>query len=280
VTPAIFGILNVTDDSFSDGGLYRDPAAAMAHARRLAADGAAVIDVGPASSRPGATPVPADEEIRRIDPLIDALHAEGLVVSIDSPQPETQRFALSRGVAWLNDVRGFPDPAVYADLSRHPSRLVVMHQVADEATRERIAPTDVLRSIDRFFHARLAALEAAGIARDRMVVDPGMGMFLGSDVAASIAVLRELPALRRRFGLPILVSVSRKSFLRRLTGRSLDAIGPATLAAELWVALHDASYVRTHAPGQLRDVLTIWGALASGGAPEGLTSDPARVRNA
>ena len=237
-----------------------------------------MIDVGPASSRPGATPVPADEEIRRIGPLIDDLHAAGLVVSIDSSQPETQRFALARGVAWLNDVRGFPDPTIHADLATHPTRLVVMHQVADEATRERVAPADALRSIDRFFDARLRTLEAVGIARERLVVDPGMGMFLGSDVAASLAVLRELPALSRRFGLPILVSVSRKSFLRRLTGRALDAIGPATIAAELWVALHGASYVRTHAPAQLVDVLTVWATLVGGREPERVTADATTAR--
>ena len=261
MTPSIFGILNVTDDSFSDGGRHRDPDAALAHAVRLAADGADVIDVGPASSRPGATPVTSAEEIRRIDALVDGLHAAGLVVSIDSPQAETQRFGLARGVAWLNDIRGFPDPAMYPSLASHPTRLVVMHQVGTAATADRIAPTDVLTSIDRFFASRLPALEAAGIARERLVIDPGMGMFLGGDTEASLAVLREIPALRRRFGLPILVSVSRKSFLRRLTGRSLDAIGPATLAAELWVALQGTSFIRTHEPRQLTDALSIWNRL-------------------
>lgn len=261
--PTIFGIVNVTEDSFSDGGRHLDHDAAVAHARRLVQGGADVIDLGPASSRPGATPVPAAEEIRRIAGVIDALHADGIEVSIDSSQPETQRFGLMEGVAWLNDVRGFPDPALYDALASHPTRLVVMHQVATEATSERIPPAVVLAGIDRFFDARLRALESAGIARDRLVLDPGMGLFLGGETEASLTVLRELPALRRRFGLPLFVSVSRKSFLRRLTGRSLEEIGPATLGAELWAALHGADYVRTHDPRQLSDALRVWAHLAA-----------------
>jgi dihydropteroate synthase type 2 len=262
VRPTIFGIVNVTEDSFSDGGRHLDPDAALAHARRLVRDGADVIDLGPASSRPGATPVPAREEIRRIAGLIDALHADGIEVSIDSSQPETQRFGLAEGVAWLNDVRGFPDPALYEALAAHPTRLVVMHQVAGVAARERMPPAAVLASIDRFFDTRLRALESAGIARERLVLDPGMGLFLGSETEASVEVLRRLPALRRRFGLPLLVSVSRKSFLRRLTGRSLDEIAAATLGAELWLATQGVEYVRTHDPRQLGDALRVWERLA------------------
>lgn len=261
MTPTIFGILNVTEDSFSDGGRYLEPEAALAHARQLVADGADVVDLGPASTRPDATPVPADEEIRRVAGLIETLHADGIQVSLDSPQPATQRFGLAQGVAWLNDVRGFPDPTMYEALASHPTRLVVMHQVAGVATRERIATDVVLAGIDRFFDARLRALEAAGIARERIALDPGMGFFLGSDPEASLAVLRALPTLRRRFGLPLFVSVSRKSFLRRLTGRTLDDVGPATLAVELWLALHDVEYVRTHDPRQLRDALGLWAQL-------------------
>jgi len=263
VRPTIFGIVNITEDSFSDGGRHLDRDAAIAHARRLVQGGADVIDLGAASSRPGATPVPAEEEIRRLADVVDALHADGIEVSIDSSQPRTQRFGLTEGVAWLNDVRGFPDPALYDALATHPTRLVVMHQVSTEATSERIPPAVVLAGIDRFFEARIRALETAGVARERLVLDPGMGFFLGSDTEASLAVLRELPALRRRFGLPLFVSVSRKSFLRRLTGRTLDEIGAATLGAELWVALHGVEYVRTHDPRQLADALRVWENLAA-----------------
>lgn len=262
MTPTIFGIVNVTEDSFSDGGRHLAPEAALAHARRLVAEGADVVDLGPASSRPDAMPVSAGEEIRRLGGIVDALHADGIQVSIDSPHPETQRFGLTHGVAWLNDIRGFPDPSIHGALASHSTRLVVMHQVGTTATRERIAPAAVLASIDHFFEARISALEAAGIARARLVLDPGMGLFLGGDPEASFAVLRELPALRRRFGLPLFVSVSRKSFLRGLTGRALDEIGPATLAAELWAALHDADCVRTHDPRQLVDALRVWRHLA------------------
>jgi dihydropteroate synthase type 2 len=261
VTPTIVGIVNVTEDSFSDGGRWLDPDAALVHARQLVRDGADVIDLGPASSRPGAMPVSAAEEIRRIAGLIDGLHADGIEVSVDSPQADTQRFALAQGVAYLNDIRGFPDPELWSALATHPTRLIVMHQIGAAATADRVAPAAVLASIDRFFERRLRDLESAGIARERLVVDPGMGFFLGSDPEASLAVLRGLPDLKRRFGLPVFVSASRKSFLRRLTGRALDEIGAATLAAELFAVQRGADYVRTHDPRALRDALRVWNEL-------------------
>lgn len=257
----IAGILNVTPDSFSDGGRFVDPARAIAHARELLADGAAVIDLGPASSRPGATIVPPDEEIRRAGPVLDALVADGVTVSLDSFHPATQRWALERGAAWLNDIHGFPDPAMYPLLAASPCRLVVMHRVAREEGAAPVTADTVVAAIERFFEARLAALAAAGIARDRLILDPGMGFFLAADPAVSLAVLRGLPALRARFGLPLLVSVSRKAFLRTLTGRELAEIGAATLAAELFAAAQGADWVRTHDVRALRDALVVREAL-------------------
>lgn len=259
--PKILGIVNVTEDSFSDGGKYLESTGAIEHARRLAADGADAIDLGPASSRPDAVPVPAEEEIRRIAPVLDALEADGTAVSVDSPQAETQRWAAERHVAYLNDIRGFPDPSLHPVLAACPARLIVMHQIGERATREPVPPGLVLESIHRFFDERLATLERAGIARQRLIVDPGMGFFLGSDTEASLAVLRALPDLRRRFGLPVLVSVSRKSFLRRITGEPIERIGPATLAAELFAAGKGVDFIRTHDVRVLRSALGTWSAL-------------------
>lgn len=258
----IVGILNVTPDSFSDGGRFVEPERAIAHARALVRDGAAIIDLGPASSRPGSTPVPADEEIRRIAPVLDVLVADGMVVSLDSFQPETQRWGLVHGAAILNDIHGFPDPAMYPLLAASDCRLVVMHRIVRGAADPPASAADVLASIEAFFSERLAALVAAGVARERLIIDPGMGFFLSSAPEVSLAVLRALPALRARFGLPLLVSVSRKAFLRMLTGSELAGIGPATLAAELYAAAHGADYIRTHDVRALRDALLVQQALA------------------
>lgn len=264
MTPHIAGIVNVTEDSFSDGGRYLDPEQALVHARRLVADGAASIDLGPASSRPEAAPVSAAEEIRRLTPIVDALLAEGVRLSVDSCQTPTQRFALQRDVTYLNDIRGFPDPDLYPELAARSCRLVVMHQVGERATREPLAPAAVLASVHRFFDARLEALERAGIARERLIVDPGMGFFLGGDPEASWAVLRAIPDLKRRWQLPVYVCVSRKAFLGRLTGRRLDAVGPATLSAELYAAAQGADFIRTHDVRALHDALAVQRAIHGG----------------
>jgi dihydropteroate synthase type 2 len=263
--PQILGIVNLTEDSFSDGGRYLDPAAALAHARALAAAGADIIDLGAAASNVAAKPVAADEEIRRLDPVIAALMADGIPISVDSFRLEVQRFAISRGVAFLNDIQGFPDPSCYPELAAAECRLIVMHaaQGRGRAQHLELSADDVWERIDGFFAGRIAALEQAGIAHQRLVIDPGMGLFLSSRPEASLHVLNRLDRLRRRFGLPVLVSVSRKSFLRALTGRGSAAeLGPATLAAELSAAENGADFIRTHDPAALADGLKIIAALA------------------
>jgi dihydropteroate synthase type 2 len=264
--PILFGIVNITEDSFSDGGRHLDPAAAIAAARQLAADGADVIDLGAAASNIAAKPVPPTEEIRRLDPVIEALKTDGIAVSVDSFAPETQRFAIRRRVDFLNDIEGFSDPALYPDLATAQCRLVVMHAVQGRGRAQRVAisPDAIWERVIGFFGARIAALEAAGIVRARLILDPGMGFFLSSDAAASLRVLTGLSRLKREFGLPVLVSVSRKSFLAAVAGREApEARGPATLAAELYAAANGADYIRTHDPGALSDGLAVMAALAA-----------------
>ena len=259
----ILGILNITADSFPDAGTYLDPAAAIAHGAALAQDGADIIDIGAASSNPDAAPVPPQIEIARLSAVLPALKAKGLSLSIDSYQPQVQRWALAQGVDYLNDIHGFPDPSLYPALAASDARLIVMHavQASGHATRENIPPAEIMDRIARFFDTRIAALERAGIARARLILDPGMGFFLGSDSETSFTVLRRLPDLTARYGLPLLVSVSRKSFLRRLVGRAAADSGPVSLAAELYAAGRGAAYIRTHAPGPLRDGLKLRQAL-------------------
>ena len=258
----IFGIVNITSDSFSDGGRYLAPDAAIAQARKLMAEGADVIDLGPASSNPDAAPVSSDTEIARIAPVLDALKADGIPVSLDSYQPATQAYALSRGVAYLNDIRGFPDAAFYPQLAKSSAKLVVMHSVQDGQADRREAPAgDIMDHIAAFFDARIAALTGAGIKRNRLVLDPGMGFFLGAAPETSLSVLARFDELRLRFDLPVLLSVSRKSFLRALTGRGPGDVGAATLAAELAAAAGGADFIRTHEPRPLRDGLAVLAAL-------------------
>jgi dihydropteroate synthase len=261
--PTILGILNITEDSFSDGGRFLAPEAAIAHARKLVAEGAAILDIGAASSNPMAKPVAPAIEIARLAPVVPVLRQEGVAISVDTYAIETQRWALAQGVAYLNDIHGFADASIYPALAGSPVRLIVMHAVqgAGPATRMDVPPTEIFDRVVRFFDERLAALEAAGIARERIILDPGMGLFLSTRREASFTVLRRIPDLKARFGLPVLVSVSRKSFLRTLLGREVAEIGPASLTAELFAALKGADFIRTHEPRPLKDALAVWARL-------------------
>ena len=268
--PLIVGIVNITADSFSDGGRFLAPEAAIAHARNLVAGGADIVELGAAASNVAANQVPPEEEIGRLDPVITALAESGAALSVDAFQPETQRYALDRGVDYLNDILGFPDRAVYPQLAAASCRLVVMHAVQGEgrAQRRNLSAGAVWQRIEAFFAERVARLEHAGIARERLILDPGMGFFLSTRAEASLRVLAGLGRLKHRFGLPVMVSVSRKSFLAAITGRADPAErGPASLAAELYAAAHGADYIRTHDPAALRDGLAVIEALAAAEQP-------------
>jgi dihydropteroate synthase type 2 len=258
----ILGIVNITEDSFSDGGRFLAQDAAVAHAQTLARE-SDVLDLGAASSNPDAKPVAPDVEIARLAPVVEALKREGCSVSIDSFAPGVQRWALTQGVDYLNDIRGFPHPEIYAEIARAEAKLIVMHSVQQDgrASRVEIAPDEILDRVLRFFEARVAALTKDGIPRERIILDPGMGFFLGVNPQASLTILMHLPALRSTFDLPILVSVSRKSFLRKITGREPQEAGPASLAAELFAVRQGADYIRTHDPAALKDALAVEKAL-------------------
>jgi len=276
--PEILGIVNVTPDSFSDGGSYLDAERAAAHAKRLSREGARWIDLGAASSHPRAPHVPAAEEIARLAPVLDRLSDSELLLSIDSSAPETQRYALSRGVAMLNDVNGFPHPEIYPQLADSQCKLVVMHRI-EKTSSDRAATSGetLLSHILRFFEGRVQALEAAGIARGRLILDPGMGLFLGPRLETSLTVLRCLARLRRQLGLPLLVGISRKSLLSQITdgsGRARPPLerGAATLAAELYAAREGVDYIRTHDVRTLHDGLMVERALSHAAvSPEAAT---------
>jgi len=270
---SVFGIVNVTRDSFSDGGRFLEPAAAIAHAEALLAAGADVIDLGAESTHPDAESVPAEVEIARLRPVVDALVARGVQVSVDTHKPEVMVAMAARGVAWLNDVAGFRSDASVAAAAGSTARLVVMHarNETPRATRA-AAGGDVVAAAAAFFEQRIAALTAAGVARERIVLDPGMGFFLGPDAATSVEMLAGWPSLRR-LGLPLLVSVSRKSFLGQLSRqRSSQLSGQpgatgvgdraaATLAAELFLLQQGVDWIRTHDVAALKDAEAVWTVL-------------------
>lgn len=260
----IFAILNITADSFSDGGRFLDPAAAIAQAQCLARN-ADLIDVGAASSHPDAESVPAELEISRLNAVLPALRDAGLAFSVDSDNPTTQRHALQCGAAYLNDIRGFADATSYPWLADSPARLIVMHRVqGNQSTDYRLCDAATIWTrIEDFFDARLEALERGGIQRDRLILDPGMGLFLGADIACSLAVLADSGRLRQRYGIPIMLSLSRKSFVRQLTDTTIATCGAATLAAELYAHAHGVDHIRTHDPTALRQAMMIWQAITN-----------------
>jgi dihydropteroate synthase type 2 len=268
----ILGILNITEDSFSDGGKFLAPEAALAQAQSLLKDGADILDIGAASSHPDARPVAAETEIARLSSVLPALKGAGASLSIDTFSLAVQRWALAQGIDYLNDIHGFPDATLYPALAASQAKLIVMHMVQPEgvAVRTDVPATEIFDRVIRFFESRLEALINAGVTRDRLILDPGMGQFVGTDPENSFILLRRLPDLKARFGLPLLVSVSRKGFLRRLVNRPPAESGPArlhgeTLAAELLAAANGADYIRTHAPAPLRDGLKVLKAMGKHG---------------
>jgi dihydropteroate synthase type 2 len=268
-TMQILGVLNITRDSFSDGGRFLEPAAALAHARALVAAGAAYIDIGAQSTRPDAEEVPVAEELARLTPVVQALRGTGVRISIDAYKPPVIAAMLALGVELINDVTALADADSVAALRPAPARIILMHSVstAARAARVEIAPHEIMPRIMDFFERRIAVLVAAGIARERLILDPGMGLFVGRAPEVSLTVLRNLARLRA-FGLPLCVSTTRKSFLGPLLGtaagpRPIAERGAGTLASELWALHAGVEYIRTHDVRALHDAATVWQAIAA-----------------
>ena len=260
----ILGIVNITTDSFSDGGQFLKPDAALTHGRQLVADGAHILDLGAAASNPKAEAVSPETEIARLAPVVAALQAEAIALSIDSFSPAVQSWALDQGVAALNDIHGFAHPELYPRLADSEAKLIVMHAVQPEgrATIDDIPAETIFQRVVDFFSVRLEALERAHIATSRLILDPGMGMFLSRRPEASYEMLARIPELKRAFGLPVLIGVSRKSFLKN--GRSPGTLPAATLAAEVFATCQGADYIRTHDVAALAAGLAVWGAATGG----------------
>ncbi|MGA8892984.1 MAG: dihydropteroate synthase [Anaeromyxobacteraceae bacterium] len=265
----VVGVLNVTPDSFSDGGRYLDPGAALDHALRLASEGADLVDVGGESTRPGAPEVPVEEELRRVVPVLERLSAARFPVpiSVDTSRPEVARAALDAGAALVNDVRGLADPELARLVARAGVPVVVMHmRGTPRDMRERATYGDVVAEVrDELAAARDRAIRA-GVAEDRIVLDPGLGF--AKDAGQSLAVLARL----REFlplGRPLLVGPSRKSFIGALTGAAPEERLPGTLAAVTASVLGGATFVRVHDVAAARQAVRVAVALRATGGSRG-----------
>lgn len=256
--PRIVGIVNISRDSFSDGGDYSDPDRAAQHARELVAAGADWIELGAASSHPDAADIGAADEIVALRAALERLTDLRDRIGIDTWKPEVQRFGLAENLRFINDISGFEDESIYNDLAQAPCSLVVMHSVQrGKATRAAAGAASMVDRACTYLTQRARALADAGIDRGRLVVDPGMGFFLGQRAESSFEVLKAIEWLRATIDLPVLVSVSRKSFLGSLTGREVADRGAATLAAELYATRRGVDYIRTHDVAALVDGLAV-----------------------
>jgi dihydropteroate synthase len=259
---AMVGILNLTDDSFSDGGRFLEPAAAIAQGERLLADGADWLDLGAESSNPRGQGVPAEVELARLRPVLEHFARAGARLSVDTHKPEVMRAALDLGAGMINDITGLADPASVAVLAAAAVPVVVMYSRnrGPRADMDSHSPAGLSEEIAAFFQERLQSLSAAGIARERILLDPGMGFFLGRTPEPSLTVLRHLSTLAA-IG-PLYVSTSRKSFIGAvLGGRPPEQRQSGTLATELWSLTHGASFVRTHDVKALSDAWRMWTAI-------------------
>ncbi|HTS84189.1 MAG TPA: dihydropteroate synthase [Usitatibacter sp.] len=252
--------MNVTADSFSDGGQFLDPHRAIEHGLRLRDDGADFVDVGGESTRPGAAPVPLDEELRRVMPVIEALVSKGAAVSVDTSKPEVMRAAIEAGCAVVNDVNGFrSDGAIDAVAKAKDVDLIVMHMKGAPATMQDDPQyDDVVAEVSAFLLARARALEAAGVQRQRIILDPGFGF--GKTVDHNRQLVHALPKLAG-LGYRVLAGLSRKRMLGEFTGRAPQERMAASVAAALIAVQNGASLVRVHDVRETIDAINVWLAL-------------------
>ena len=257
-TPCVMGILNVTADSFSaDGRLDRD--AALAHARRMLADGARIIDVGGESTRPGALPVAEADELERVVPLVAALARDGACVSVDTTKPAVMRAAVDAGASMINDVRALQTPGALEVAAGSDAAVCLMHMRGEPPTMQRApAYANVVGEIRAFLARRAAACIDAGIAVNRIVVDPGFGF--GKTVAHNLDLLRDLGAITT-LGYPVLAGLSRKSALGAITGRDVGERQSASVAAALAAAMRGARILRVHDVRETVDALAVFNAI-------------------
>src|SRR5215208_6413882 len=250
----IMGVVNVTPDSFSDGGQFDDAAAAVRHGRRLIEEGAAIIDVGGESTRPGAAPVPADEELRRVIPVVEGL--EGARVSIDTMKLEVAEKAVEAGASYVNDVTAFRhDPALAGLVADRGLECCLMHMLGEPRTMQHDPRyDDVVSDVKAFLEERLAAAVAAGVPEERVQLDPGIGF--GKTLEHNLELLRRLGEIAA-LGRPVVLGTSRKSFIGRLTGRDVAGRVHGTVATCVLGYERGARVFRVHDVAAVHDGLSV-----------------------
>ncbi len=261
--PVVMGVVNVTPDSFSDGGRFLAAESAVAHGLRLLEEGAAILDIGGESTRPGAAPVGVDEEIRRVVPVVERLHqaAPAAIISVDTSKPAVIQQALAAGAGLINDVRALAEPGALEAAAASDCAICLMHMKGDPRTMQQ-APSyvDVVKEVKAFLEERVHSCCAAGVARDRLLIDPGFGF--GKTLAHNLELLRRLPELTTG-ELPVLVGLSRKSIVGTLTGRSAGERVHGSIALAVVAAMRGARIIRAHDVAATVDALKIVSAVIS-----------------
>jgi dihydropteroate synthase len=270
----IMGVVNVTPDSFSDGGAHADTDKAVAHGLRLAEEGADLLDVGGESTRPGAGEVPVDEELRRVVPVIERLAREcALPISVDTSKPEVMRAAVAAGAGMLNDPYALRREGALEAAVALGVPVCLMHmQGTPQDMQDDPRYEDVVAEVHGFFTQRLFACEMAGIARKKLLVDPGFGF--GKSLEHNLQLLRQLPRFVE-LGVPVLAGLSRKGMIGKLTGREVGARVHGSVAAALIAVQNGAMLVRVHDVAATADALAVWRAVAAQAAPAAKPAKPA-----
>jgi dihydropteroate synthase len=246
------GVVNVTPDSFSDGGRFLGTREAIDHARKLADEGADILDIGGESTRPGAAPVSEDQELSRVMPVLQKI--ADLCVSVDTRRPRVMREALQAGASMINDVDALTAPGALEAVAQSKCAVCLMHKKGEPATMQRDPHyDDVVAEVKAFLNERVKAAKAAGVARERLVVDPGFGF--GKTGAHNLELLRNLRTLA---DLPVLVGLSRKSTIGKITGRPVDQRLAGSLAMVLLALQAGATILRVHDVKETRDVIAVW----------------------
>ncbi len=257
--PLIMGIVNVTPDSFSDGGRFFDSGRALDHARQMLDEGADILDIGGESSRPGSEPVEFDEELRRVLPVLERLVELPAPVSVDTCKPEVMRRAIAAGAAMINDIYALRAQGALDAVAESPVAVCLMHMQGEPRTMQR-SPSyrDVIGEVETFLVERAAVAVAAGIGRDRIVLDPGFGF--GKTPQHNLELIRALPRLRAA-GFPLLAGLSRKALFGKIVGREAAERVHASAAGALLAAQRGASILRVHDVAATRDCLLVLRAI-------------------
>jgi dihydropteroate synthase len=255
--PLVMGVLNVTPDSFSDGGRFNALESALSHAEQMIAQGVDIIDIGGESSRPGAPPVPLEEELRRVMPVLYALRDCGKPLSIDTYKPQVMREAIAAGADMINDINGFRADGALTAVKESDCALCIMHMQSDPQTMQ-LKPEyrDVVAEVTGFLRERVQSLEAAGIVRRRLCIDPGFGF--GKKLAHNLELLKNIGQMQDALDLPLLAGLSRKSMIGDITGRPVEQRLAGSLAAALAAAAQGAHILRVHDVAETVDALKVW----------------------